>query len=176
MAAAALILTAVGTAVAISGQMDAARDRKNMLEYQAAVAKVNEQVGENNAEYARQKGEAAAQARQMQTSQMSSAAKAALAGSGVSIAGDTPAQLQGDIAMMGALDVKTIRNNAMREAYGYRVSSMGFSAQSQLDSMGAKSASKAGVWGAGTSLLSGGSQFASQWSKFNAEGVGAGPG
>lgn len=172
MAAAALALTAVGAVASADASYQAGKDRRNMADYQAAVATVNSQIAERNAQYALEKGEAQAQTRQMQAGQMSSSARAALAASGVDLSGITPSNIQGDIAMMKDWDVATIRNNAMRDAYGYRTQALNFRAQSALDTQRGKYDYGAGRSQAFTSLISGAGSFGNQWSKFSATGAG----
>ena len=46
-----------------------------------------------------------------------------MAANGVDLSSGSPLDILGDTAMYGELDALTIRSNAEREAYGYRVQS-----------------------------------------------------
>lgn len=72
--------------------------------------------------------------------------------------------VQSDTAMIGAWDALTVQNNAEREAWGFRQQGANYSANASVLNSTAKNASTAGLIGAGSSLLSGASQFTGAWS------------
>lgn len=173
MAMIAMATQAVGTVTSMQGASEAATANATSSMYGAAVAKNNQQIAEQNAQYAIQKGEQNAEIRQMQAGQARGTARAVMGASGVKIDGGidlSPVRAQGDIALTAELDTETIRNNALREAYGYRVQGTNFAAQAGLDTMKAEGAVRAGQTNMMTSLISGASGIADKWSKFKTVG------
>lgn len=160
---------AVGTVTSMAGAAQNAQATAQASLYSAQVARNNQMIAEQNAQYATAKGEQGAEVRQLQGGQMRGTARAMMGASGVKIDGGidlSPVRVQGDIAMITELDTQTIRNNALREAYGHRVQGMGFGAAAGLDTMKADSALRAGGTNVLTSLISGASGIADKWSKF----------
>jgi len=78
----------------------------------------------------------------------------------------SPVRLQTSAADVGELDAETIRNNAARQAYGFRVQGTDFTAQAQLDSMQAQNALTAGNLQSFSSIVGGAGAFAEKWNKF----------
>lgn len=81
------------------------------------------QLAELAATDATTRGDMAASERARRSRQIVSAQRAALGASGIELDSGTPANLQADEAYLSALDEHTIRNNAAREAWGYRTQS-----------------------------------------------------
>lgn len=153
--------------------------RVQSAQYQAAVAANNAKISEQNATYAIQKGDQQAQIRMIQRGQQMGSARAAMAASGVRLDSGSPLNVQGDIAAIGHFDVETIRNNALREAYGYRVTGLGYTASSGLNTMQAGYENTAGKMGVMTSLVSGAASVSDKFLRMRAEGAipdsGSGP-
>lgn len=74
--------------------------------------------------------------------------RAALAAQGVDVNSGSALDVQADAAKFGALDAVTIRNNAAREAWGYRVQAANYKAEGRL-------AFNRGMLDAGGTLLGG---------------------
>lgn len=60
------------------------------------------------------------------------------AGQGVDVTSGSASAVQGEAQAMSALDALTIRNNAAREAFGYKVQALNDRGNAQLALMGAK--------------------------------------
>jgi hypothetical protein len=75
--------------------------------------------------------------------------RAGFAGQNVDVGQGSPTDVQGDAAYLGELDALKIRNNAAREAWGYRV-------QAQNARMGGQNAQTASQYGAAATLIGGG--------------------
>lgn len=88
--------------------------------YQATISKINAQLAEMNADDAVKRGDAAALDYQQQVDDMLSNQKVAYAGQGVDLTFGTPQEVMRETKMRGALDIVTIKNNAWREAWGYK--------------------------------------------------------
>jgi len=73
--------------------------------------------------------------------------------------------------MFGELDALTVRNNGAREAYGYKVQGMNYEASAANNSLAAKNAKSAGKTAMFSSLLSGASTVAGNYSDYKNKGV-----
>lgn len=88
--------------------------------YQATIAKINAQLAEMNAEDATKRGDVQARDYQTQVANMLSEQRVAYAAQNVDITFGSPMDVQKETKLRGALDVLTIKNNAWREAWGYK--------------------------------------------------------
>ena len=76
-----------------------------------------------------------------------------------------------DTAALGELDALTIRSNAAREAYGYQVQGMNYEASAGNNALAAKNAKSAGKTAMFSTLLSGASTVAGNYSDYKQKGV-----
>ena len=100
--------------------------------YQAQVARNNAIISERNAQAAEEAGRTLEQNQRQKTAQIISSTRAAQAANGLDTTSGTPADVQADEAKLGELDALTIKNNAARQAYGYRVEGMSDTANAGL--------------------------------------------
>lgn len=162
IAAAASVASA---AMGAFGAIQQGQAAKNAAEYQAAVDRNNQQVAEWQAKDAVDRGAEAERQHRIKVAGVLGSQKAAMAANGLDLSSGSPLDILGDTAMYGELDALTIRSNAEREAYGYRVRSQDFASSAQLAQMRGSSAATAGMIGAGATLLTGAGQAASTWAK-----------
>lgn len=153
--------SAAATAAATATQVVA---QKRAAAYQAQVAVNNQTVAEANAKNAIAVGDTRADAKQEQTAQMLGAERAGLAASGVELDSGSALRLQEDTSRLGAIDTGTIRNNAAREAYTYRVQAQNFGMAKSQDQ-------DAGTLDAFGSVLSGASSVAGKWDAYKRAGA-----
>lgn len=166
-------LSAVSTAAGFAGQLkqqEASQQQANQAQaqavYQAQVARQNEAVAQRQAADALQRGLVAEMSRRTQLRQQLGSQLARLAGQGTDLEG-SPADILGDTAAAGEQDAMTLRSNASREAYGYRLRAMGFGGEAALLAARTGNAASAGsTLGAGASLLAGASALAERWNRF----------
>jgi hypothetical protein len=78
--------------------------------------------------------------------------RAAMAAQGIQIDSGSASEVVQDTAALGALDALTIRNNAYREAYGYRSQGAGYLGQARLTRMGARAAGRSTLLTGGLSV------------------------
>lgn len=116
--------------------------------YQAAVARNSQAMAERtaaiqerNAQYAEQQGAADESRQRLKTAQAIGSQRAAMAGQGADINSGSPVDILGDTARAGELDAQTIRADAARKAYNFRL--QGMNAQNQAGLFGAESANYA---------------------------------
>lgn len=141
---------AIGTAAQTYSQSQAikaqGRFQKNQLEFNASVAELQ-------AEDAITRGNKEALNKRKQSKQVIGSQRAALAAQGIEVNADTASQIQEDTAGLAAEDIITIKNNAWREAWGYRVQAQDLRTQAAM----AKSAAR---FNQTQTILTGGLQFA----------------
>jgi hypothetical protein len=140
---------AQGDQLAIQGQMLAATGKafqydvesqqfmwkSNIEKYQAAVAKINKQIAEENAIYARDKGEVEAGIKGLEYRKAYGQLVASQGASGVSVSGGSAARVREGMIEVGYFDQQMIRNNAARIAYGHEVQAVQYDAQAEVHSM-----------------------------------------
>lgn len=170
-AIASLALAAIGTAAAISGQMQQAEAQSNALRYQAQVAENNKQIGDQLAARATQAGESQVDAQRLKTANTIGAITSQQGASGLDIAGGSAVDVRSSAAEMGELDALTIRNNAAMTAYNYKLQGAGYGASAALAQAGAANARTAGNLNAFTSLAGGSSNIADKWLKYQNAGL-----
>ena len=155
IAAAGLVMAAIGTATSVAGQMQQASAAKAAANYQSQVAAGNAQVATQNANMAAASGEAQAAISEQKTRATVGAEEAAQGSSGVDINSPTAKAVRTSQDMTGQLDAQTIRSNAARQAYGYETQSTNFQNQSSADTAQGNNAMTAGEFGSVSSGLSG---------------------
>lgn len=111
-------MSSVGNSYAQSQALRARGD------YQKMVGQSNAHLAQIQASDAIDRGNLAAEHNQDKTRQLVGAQRASMAAQGVDVNTGSAANLQSDSETLGALDSMTLRNNAIREAYGYKVQSI----------------------------------------------------
>ncbi|WP_289296350.1 hypothetical protein [uncultured Reyranella sp.] len=169
-------LSAVGTGMGVMGQISqqnaqaqAASAAQAQAVYQAQVARQNEELMRRQAADAIQRGQVAEQNRRSLMQQQIGQQTAALAGQGTDFTG-TETDILGDTRAAGELDALTIRANADREAYAYRLQGLGLANEATLQSArAANSTYSPSYLGAGASLLAGASTLSDKWRRFQTD-------
>ncbi len=135
--------------------------------YQASIARRNQIIANRAAEDALARGEAAKGRKELQTRQFISRQRTAQAGQGQKVDVGSALELVQDTAQFGKLDALQIRANAEREALGFRTQGLNFGSSAELMDLRARNALlegdigfKAGLFGAGKSLIKGAKKFA----------------
>ena len=141
--------------------------------YQAQVARNNQAMAAQYATMETQKGAQLEEQKRLQTAQAEGSVRAAAGASGLdpNATGSSPLRLQGDTAMLGEQDALTIRANAARAAYGYKVQGLNYGAQAGLDEAASADAARAGALGAFSSIIGGASSVSDKWLSYRREGV-----
>lgn len=152
---------AIGTVVSVLGAVQQNRGQQAMASYEAQQADRNRQVAELNAKDAITRGRIEEQAKRRETQQRIGAITASVGGSGVLLDGDSSASnIIGDTAQFGELDALTIKSNAEKEAYNFRVQGQNFAGQRDMALMKKDALSDALPWQAAGNLIAGASQVA----------------
>lgn len=180
--------TEVYNAQVKAAQDSAQADLERSQAYQrVAFAKQGQELADRGATDALQRGEVAEQISRLKTAQVSGSQRAALASQGTDLAG-SPTEVLADTAAAGEFEARTIRNNATREAYSYKLArtdaenaerqATADAAMAQFKQDNAKPGNVSinyspGDSGVATtaSLLSGASNLAEKWWKFQQNGA-----
>jgi hypothetical protein len=140
-------LSSIGTAYS---QASAARSQADFAD---AMAAINERFTALKAADALRRGEIEAGKVRRGARKTIGRQRAVLGAQGINLAEGTPLEIQEETAALSAADALTIRNNAYREAWGYRTEALTRGASGSMESMGLR-------FSAGQTLLTGGLAFA----------------
>jgi hypothetical protein len=155
----ASIFAIIATVAAIAGTAVSAYSAYSQGEAQAGAAKFNARVAENNATIAQQT--AAAQARQKEDAyrRVLGANRAATGAAGVEGDSGSPLLVMADNAAQAELDLQFTK-------YRGAIQQTGFQSEANLNRYQAGYARQAGIFGAGTTLLSGASKIAGAYAGY----------
>lgn len=163
MGPASIALSGVGTFLDMKGKAQATGAQAGEYQYKSAVAKINQQIAKQNADYERHSGEVKAQQRGMQTRANIGSVRAKQGASGLDVNKGSTVKVRESIADIGAQDVGIIRSNAARRAYAYETEAANLEAQGTIYDAAAKNTLKAGKISQWQSLISGASNIAGKF-------------
>lgn len=135
----ALTLMGVGTGINVIGGLKAGNAAKRAGEAQQRAAEksgdladFNAQVAELQAEDAITRGQEEEQRYRQKVRQTIGAQRVGFAASNIDVGFGSAVDVQADAAMLGELDALTIRGNAAREAWGFKMQAEDLHARGQL--------------------------------------------
>ncbi len=134
MAAASSIL--LGSAI-LGGAYSQSQGMRAQGDFQRRQSELNSRFAGMQAEDASKRGEKDAGDYMKKVKGMAGSQRAALAAQGIDVTQGSAADIQAETLELGARDAQTIRNNAFREAWGYRVQAAGVRAQGEMAQIGA---------------------------------------
>lgn len=155
--------SAIGGVTGAIGGLFSGISQQRMYNYQAAVAQINAQIAQQNAEYSYQVGEQKSQQYGIQSAQQFGQIKAAQSSSGLDVNSGSALQTQQSQKFVSSMDLAQIRSDAAKTAYNYDVEATQYENQATLDKSAGANALTAGFINAGSSLLGGASSVASKW-------------
>lgn len=120
MAIASMAASAAGGAMSTVGSYYSALGQKSALKFQATMAELNAQAAESDARNALARGERAEQSVRLDTANLKSTQRVALASNGVDLGSDTAAAILTSTDLLGEIDANQTKANALREAWGHR--------------------------------------------------------
>lgn len=171
LAVISLAATAIGTGVSFVGGVQTAAANKATAEYQAQVAKNNETIAKQNADYARQAGQAEVEQQGMKTRAVIGQEAAAQGASGIDLTTGSPEEVRRSTQEIGQFDDMNIVQRAEMRARGFDIEAMNQGASARLYTQQGRNASTAGMYAGFSSLLTGGSSFSDKWLKYKNEGT-----
>lgn len=111
-------------------------------ESQRKTFEINQRFANLQAEDAIKRGDTEAGRHAQKVKRIIGAQRAAIAGQGIEVDTGSALDVQAETAEFGAIDVETIRNNAYREAWGYRTQALDYGAKGQFASLEAKATAR----------------------------------
>lgn len=174
MAVGGMVSTAAGGILGAFGAQEQGEAQSKMYQYQAGVARINQKIAEQNADYARAAGEVEAQKSGMETRARVGQIRAAQGASNLDVNTGSAAAVRASQQAVGQEDEAIIRANAARKAYGYEVEATQDKAQVGLDTMAASQSKTAGDIGAMASILGEASSVSSKWMQYKSTFGGGG--
>jgi hypothetical protein len=155
MAATTALLIASGLATGY-GAIKNAQAQREAGDFQADQEKFNSQIADLQSADATARGEQAVQNAQVQARQIKGQQKAALAGNGVAVDSGSAADILAETDKNSSLDILTIRDNAAKEAFGYKAQSVGFATQADVTRKSARSMANSTLLTGGANVLKAG--------------------
>lgn len=171
LAVLSLASTVIGGGMQYMAQKQAGAAQANALRYQADVDQNNKIITDQLAKDAIDRGRTEEQMHRIKIGQLKSEQLNAFAKNGVETDSGSALDVLSDTAMIGELEALTIRNNAEREAYGYKVQGMNYSASSANNRTAASTAKSSANMAAMTSVLSTAGSVAGKWYDYKAAGA-----
>jgi hypothetical protein len=163
-----LLTSAFGAGMSATSAYSQAKNQQAALQAEAQVAQNNATIAGWQAEDSIARGEVAAGQALLKGGQVKGAQRAAMAANGVDLSVGSAQLVLNDTDYLTSVDAATLRDNAAREAWGYRQQARGYTDRAGAARSGAGSISP---WlSAGTSLLGSATSVASRWYQTNARG------
>lgn len=149
-------LTIGSTLLAGAGAVQQGMAAQSAGQYNQNIAEMNATLSERRAKDALERGALAEQRKRQEVARITGAQTAAMAANGVDLSFGSPLDTLIDTATMGELDALTIRTNANREAYDFRVDAVNKRASGNLERMKGDAAATGGYLNAAGTILGGG--------------------
>lgn len=161
MAFASAAFATAGLVSSSVGAWSQASTQKSAMNAAADVAEANAMYADWQASSVLEAGRRDESRQRVQTAQLKGTQRAAMAANGVDLGTGTAAHILTTTDILGEEDARTIRMNAIEQAFGVRVEATNQRNEARMARAGAKSISplSAGV----TTLLNGSGQVASSW-------------
>lgn len=162
-----LAFTAVSGLVSAFGSIGATRYSNAIAQSQANIARLNAQMMEEQAQAVFRSTEKDIVRKTMAAGQVKGKQRATLAANGIAVGTGSAAEIQASTDLIKEMDTITMRQNATRQAWGYRMKAAGYEGEAYM-----AQANKQSVWGNfGASVLGAASQVANQYLGYTALGV-----
>jgi hypothetical protein len=124
--ASSAIIQGISSIFGANAEADAIRKKAS---YNATISEFNAKISDMNAEDAVRRGETDAQTVLKRGRKVQGSQRVALAAQGIEVDSGSAADIQEETEVLSALDARTVRSNALREAFGFKVQAM----QSRMD-------------------------------------------
>lgn len=145
---------AIGAIFGAAGSVQQGQAGQQSADYSAAVSENNKIIAESLAQDAIERGRTTEKEHRVELEGLKGSQRVALAKSGVVVDQDTALSLLLDTAQFGEISALNVRDNAEREAFGFRAQGAGFAADAAISGAQASQAATAGTLQAGGHILS----------------------
>lgn len=169
MPAASFGAQAAGAAMSTVGSYYSAKSQQANLNLQASLADTNAKIAELGAQSALAQGAKEEQKSRLQTAQLKSSQRTAMAANGIDLGEGSAAQVLTSTDLMGEIDANTIKANAARSAWGYRTQAVDYQNQATMSRAAASTISPVGSMA--SSLLGSAGSLSQSWYQFNQSGA-----
>lgn len=150
-----------GAVMSTTGAYSKSKSDKAAYEYQSAVSRNNATIAEWQARDAITRGQTAEQQQRLKAAALKSTQRASFAARGLALDEGSPLSILDDTDFMGEMDALTLRDNAAREAWGYRVQAGNYAGDAGL--LSGRADAESPLRAGGTTLLSNAGSVASSW-------------
>lgn len=171
MVTASLAAAAIGAGVSAYGQWRQAQSQKAMYEAEAKIAKNNQKIANAQAEDAVKRGGEADIELRRRYAQTRGQQVAKLASNGVALDEGSALSVLQDTDMFEQIDSQRTRDNAQREAWGFRTQGQNYGANAAMSRTAAGNVSGSAPYAVGGTLLSGAGEVSDKWLKFRSSGA-----
>lgn len=155
------LTSAFGAGFSAVGAYTQAKNQQAALQAEAQVQQNNAVLAGWQADDSIARGEEAAGRAMQKGAQVKGTQRAAMAANGIDLGVGSAQNVLNDTDYLTSVDAATLRDNAAREAWGYRMQARGYMDKSAAANSGARSISP---WlSAGTSLLTSATSVAGKW-------------
>lgn len=161
IAKASLIAEIGGGLTSMVGTYYDAANTESALRTQSDIAAINSRIAEMSAREELRKGQKQASSLKLQTGQLRSRQKTAMAANGIDLIEGSAAEIAASTELMSEIDAQTIESNAIQSAWGYKTQASNYLTEAQSKRSGAASISPVGR--ASASLLSSAGIVAGHW-------------
>lgn len=155
--------TASGGVLSAFGAISSGVANSSMFNYQASVAKLNQQIDAQDAEFSMEAGREQNEISGLKAGQQQGQIIASQSSSGFDVRSGSAKQVQASQTMTERTDSDLIRSNAAKTAYNYEVQGTIAGAQATAYKAAAGNALTAGFIGAGSSILGASASVSSEW-------------
>jgi hypothetical protein len=171
IAIASIATTIGGGIVSAVGASQQAKAQSQMYQYQAAQARINQDIAKQNADYQRVIGDNQAQRHGIAARQRAGAILAQQGASGLKVDGGSAVDIRDSQRAIDLTDQGTIRANAARRAYAYEVGGMEEGNKAAMADASSSNARTAGRYAVASSLLGTATSVSSKWLQGNQMGL-----
>lgn len=134
-----LMMQAISGVITAFGSASVARHNNAIAQSRANIARINAQAMELQAQAVLRANETATVQKTMAAGRTKSAQRAALAANGIAVAEGSAAELQASTDIVKKMDMNTMKENAVRNAWGYRMQSTNYEGQALMAEAGKQS-------------------------------------
>jgi hypothetical protein len=150
-----MALTVGSTLLGAAGQIQQGQATASAQRYNAHVQEMNATLADRRARDAIERGEVAEQKKRQQVAALRGQQTAAMAANGVDLSFGSPLDTLVDTAVLGELDALTIRTNAARESYDFKVGAVNQRAGASMSRAAADNAETGSYLNAAGTILGG---------------------
>jgi hypothetical protein len=162
-------LQLAGVATSVVGSYYSAKLAKNQAKYEADIADSNARLAEISAQSALMQGDQEIARSSLRYGKLKGAQRASLAANGIDLGEGSAAEVQAETDLYNEMDMNTLRANALRQAFGYRT--QGVNSHNEAIVKRSTAGSINPGMAAGSSFLTGASQFATNQYMLNKAGA-----